>query len=65
MPKNCITKHEFRAILLRIQKTFFYEPEKQGEIGKKWAEMGKNSKFLILSWKTDKRRNLLLCAVRS
>ena len=64
MPKNCITKHEFRAIFPRIKKAFFYEPEKQGEIGKKWAEMGKNSKFLIFLWKIDIRRILLMCAVR-
>ena len=26
--------------------------------------MGKNSTFLILSWKNDKRRKLILCAVK-
>ena len=49
---------------LEYKKSFFYEPEKHGEMGKKWAEMGKNSNFFVLSWKTDERRNLLLCAVR-
>ena len=39
MPKNCVTKYEFRVVLPRIQNNFVYEPQKQGEIGKK---MGKN-----------------------